>query len=250
MNKTNAGRPFSGSTLKWLAIFLMFMDHVGASLLEVFILNGYGNSPMAGLVQNVGLWWNTDRILRYMGRSAFPIFCFLLVEGAVHTRDTRKYAQRLAVFALISELPFNLALHNTVFWWNHQNVFFTLLLGLLVIWTFQRSAGREWRGLLALGAAAALAELSRTDYGATGVLVIVLMYLLREQRIPALALSWLLLILGEKMELYALPGFLALLLYNGRRGRQPRYFFYWFYPSHLLLFWLLGNFVLSGKRIF
>lgn len=250
MNKTNAGRLFSGSTLKWLAIFLMFMDHVGASLMEVFVLNGYGNSPMAGFMQNVGLWWNTDRILRYMGRSAFPIFCFLLVEGAVHTRDTWKYAQRLAVFALISELPFNLALHNTVFWWNHQNVFFTLLLGLLVIWTFQRSAGREWRGLLALGAAAALAELGHTDYGATGVLVIVLMYLLREQRIPALALSWLLLILGEKMELYALPGFLALLLYNGRRGRQPRYFFYWFYPSHLLLFWLLGNFVLSGKRIF
>ena len=250
MNKTNAGRPFSGSTLKWLAIFLMFIDHVGASLLEVFVLNGYGNSPMAGLVQNVGLWWNTDRILRYVGRSAFPIFCFLLVEGAVHTRDTRKYAQRLAVFALISELPFNLALHNTVFWWNHQNVFFTLLLGLLVIWAFQRGAGREWRGLLALGAAAVLAELGHTDYGATGILVIVLMYLLREQRIPALALSWLLLILGEKMELYALPGFLALLLYNGSRGRQPRYFFYWFYPAHLLLFWLLGNFVLPGNRIF
>ena len=111
-------------------------------------------------------------------------------------------------------------------------------------------------GVLAIGAvlpadvAMGLGSGISRSLSLVGVLVIVLMYLLREQRIPALALSWLLLILGEKMELYALPGFLALLLYNGRRGRQPRYFFYWFYPSHLLLFWLLGNFVLSGKRIF
>ena len=71
------------STLKWLAILLMLIDHVGASLLEVFVLNGYSNSPLAGLTGNVDFWWKVDRVLRYIGRSAFPIFCFLLVEGAV-----------------------------------------------------------------------------------------------------------------------------------------------------------------------
>ena len=240
MSKTNAGRPFSGSTLKWLAIFLMFIDHVGASLIEVFLLNGYHNSPLAGMVADQAFWWSVDTVLRRIGRSAFPIFCFLLVEGAIHTHDSRRYAVRLALFAALSELPFNLALHNTVFWWNHQNVFFTLLLGLLVIRVFQRSAGREWRGLLALGAAAALAELVHTDYGATGVLVIASFYLLRERLPLAAILAYGLLILGAEIESWSLPGFLLLFLYNGKRGRQPKSFFYAFYPLHLLEIWLLG----------
>lgn len=244
MSKWETGRPFSGSTLKWLAILLMFLDHVGASLLEVFVLNGYGNSPLAGKIADPQFWWSVDRVLRYIGRSAFPIFCFLLVEGAVHTRDIGKYARRLLVFALVSEIPFDLALRNHFPWWAHQNVFCTLALGLFVILVFQKSAGREWRGVAALGVAALLAEVCKTDYGATGVLVIALMYLLRENKVAALAVSYILLAVGGQIELYALPGFLALLLYNGKRGRQPKYFFYWFYPVHLLVLWGLGNFIL------
>ena len=244
MNKRETGRPFSGSTLKWLAILLMLADHVGASLLEIFVLNGYGNSPLAGMIEHMEFWWSIDRILRYIGRSAFPIFCFLLVEGAVHTHDIGKYARRLLVFALVSELPFDLALRNHFPWWAHQNVFCTLALGLLAIQIFRKSAGREWRGVAALGAAAILAEVCNTDYGATGVLVITVMYLLRENRIAALAVSYVLLAVGGRIELYALPGFLALLLYNGKRGHQPKYFFYWFYPVHLLALWGIGNFVL------
>lgn len=82
MNRTDHGGLLSGSTLKWLAILLMLIDHVGASLLEIFVLNGYSNSPLAGLTGNVDFWWKVDRVLRYIGRSAFPIFCFLLVEGS------------------------------------------------------------------------------------------------------------------------------------------------------------------------
>ena len=244
MTKAKAGRPFSGSILKWLAIFIMLVDHLGASLIEVFLLNGCHNSPLAGMITNQALWWSVDTVLRRIGRSAFPIFCFLLVEGAVHTRDIGKYARRLLAFALVSEIPFDLALRNYFPWWAHQNVFFTLLLGLLVIRVFRRSAGREWRGVLSLGAASLLAELGGTDYGATGVLVIALMYLLRENRIAALAVSYILLASSGRIELCALPGFLALLLYNGKRGRQPKYFFYWFYPVHLLALWILGNWIL------
>ena len=141
MNRTDHGGLLSGSTLKWLAILLMLIDHVGASLLEVFVLNGYSNSPLAGLTGNVDFWWKVDRVLRYIGRSAFPIFCFLLVEGAVHTRDIRRYAGRMIAFAFVSELPFDLALRNHFPWWAHQNVFFTLALGLSAILVFQRSAG-------------------------------------------------------------------------------------------------------------
>ena len=83
------------------------------------------------------------------------------------------------------------------------------------------------------------AALLRFDGGATGVLVITLMYLLRENRAAALAVSYVLLAVGGSIELYALPGFLALLLYNGKRGRQPKRFFYWFYPVHITVLVIL-----------
>ena len=83
--------PFSGSVLKCLAIAVMFLDHIGACLLEVFVLNVHGNSPLAGQIGNLYFWYDLDQILRSAGRMAFPIFCFLLVEGALHTRSPKKY---------------------------------------------------------------------------------------------------------------------------------------------------------------
>ena len=116
-------------------------------------------------------------------RSRFS--AFLLVEGAVHTRSPKRYLLRLALFAAVSEIPFDLALHNQAFYWGAQNVFFTLLLGLLVILVFQRYPAEGWKGMLALAVSAAAAELGGTDYGAIGVAVIAVMYLLRERPLAA-----------------------------------------------------------------
>lgn len=238
--------PFSGSALKWFAVLIMLVDHIGACLLEVFVLNYYGVSPLAGRIDNLYFWLSLDSVLRGIGRAAFPIFCFLLVEGAVHTRSPRKYLLRLASFALISEIPFDLALHNQPFYWGTQNVFFTLLAGLLVIQAFQRSPGQEWRGMLALAVLGAAAELCGTDYGAIGVAVIAVMYLLRERFWAVAVLSMILLVLLARIEIFSIPAFLILALYNGKRGRQPKYFFYVFYPVHLLILWAAGNFVLPA----
>ena len=238
--------PFSGSVLKWIAIAVMFLDHIGACLLEVFVLNVHGNSPLAGQIGNLYFWYDFDQILRSAGRMAFPIFCFLLVEGAVHTRSPKRYLLRLALFAVLSEIPFDLALHNQTFYWGAQNVFFTLLLGLLVILVFQRYPAEGWKGMLALAVSAAAAELGGTDYGVVGVAVIAAMYLLRERPLAAYLISLALLALLNRQELYSAPAFLAMALYNGRRGRQPKYFFYVFYPVHLLLLWAAGNFVLPA----
>lgn len=238
--------PFSGSALKWFAVLIMLVDHIGACLLEVFVLNYYGVSPLAGRIDNLYFWLSLDSVLRGVGRAAFPIFCFLLVEGAVHTRSPRKYLLRLASFALISEIPFDLALHNQPFYWGTQNVFFTLLAGLLVIQAFQRSPGQEWRGMLALAVLGAAAELCGTDYGAIGVAVIAVMYLLRERFWAVSVLSLILLVLLARIEIFSIPAFLILALYNGKRGRQPKYFFYVFYPVHLLILWAAGNFVLPA----
>ena len=79
-------------------------------------------------------WWNIYQVMRFIGRIGFPVFCFLLIEGFLHTSSKKKYATRLFLFALVSEFPFDYALFNTPFAPGYQNVFFTLFLGLLTIW--------------------------------------------------------------------------------------------------------------------
>ena len=233
----------SGSVLKWIAVITMAIDHMGAGFLESYVMNAWGGSPIGNTF--AGRWneiLSVDQIIRYTGRPAFPIFCFLLVQGFLHTRDVKKYAIRLGIFALISEIPFDLALHIRPFHWQNQNVFFTLLLGLLAIWFMQSRGGGIVVRVAGLLAGAGLAELFHTDYGAFGVALIVLLYLLRNKKaaqciLGAVCCAW---------ELTAPLAFIPIWFYNGERGRQPRWFFYWFYPVHLLLYSMIGMFVLPA----
>lgn len=174
--------PLTGSALKWIAIVTMLIDHAGACLLEVFVMNAYGSSPLAGRLtgEQIMAWYDFDIRLRLIGRIAFPLFCFLLVEGAVHTRNMGKYMLRMTVFALLSEVPFDLAFHNTPFFAGSQNVYLTLVLGLLAVWILKGWRLQLWRLPAGLLLPAFAAQLLHTDYGAVGVLVIALMFLLRE----------------------------------------------------------------------
>ena len=231
----------SGSALKWIAIITMFIDHIGASLLEVYIIDYYGNSPYHGFrrfsQEQIMACYDIDTILRCIGRIAFPIFCFLLVEGFVHTRNVKKYALRLGLFCVISELPFNLAFKGKLFAPEYQNVFFTLLLGLLGIWAFSwLKERRQWFfGGLCLILAAMGAEFLHTDYGAFGVAFIELMYLLHNKKALRTAVGVLMLLLYGGVERLGTIAFIPISFYNGTRGKQPKYFFYIFYPLHLLL---------------
>lgn len=234
----------SGSTLKWIAILVMFVDHIGASLIETILSNAYGTSPLTGIALPMEFWWSVDRVLRYVGRIAFPIFGFLLVEGALHTRDIKKYGLRLALFALISELPFDLGLFGKLTW-QHQNVFFTLFLGLAAVYVSMRVMDPGKRMALVM-LAAVLAELLRTDYGAVGVVMIFFLYRFREQPGLRCLTGTGILLLASEMEITAIVSFLLMALYNGERGRQPQYFFYAFYPAHLLLLWAAGHYLLPA----
>ena len=228
----------SGTALKLIACVTMLLDHIGASCIEA----RYGtaaNCP-AGLLK-------FDLILRLIGRLAFPIFCFLLVEGFLHTHDVKKYIRRLLLFGAVSEIPFDMAFFRVPFHWGDQNVYWTLALGVIAMAAMQHFQNAEghltWKGGLAAVGCALLAELAATDYGAIGVALIAALYLTRNSRTQQS-------ILGAGMMLFELTAPLAFVLtwfYNGQRGRCPqwaKWAFYLFYPVHLVVLGVITNVLL------
>lgn len=228
---------FSGSALKIIAILSMLTDHVGA------VIIGAHASRYPELYY----------LCRYIGRLAFPIFCFLLIEGFSHTKDVKKYCTRLFLFALISEIPFDLAFNRSFFYPEYQNVFFTLFIGLITVYGLQRAecspsekaGGQILRRILILAAGMGCAWLLHTDYGETGVACIAILYLFRNRRICSMALVCLILFLMSPMEITAFLAIPLVGLYNGERGLKLKYVFYVFYPAHLLLLAFMNHYAAS-----
>ena len=203
----------TGFQLKLLAMLAMTADHIGA------------------------VFFPEIPLLRWIGRLAMPVLCFFIGEGLRNTRSPRRYLLRLTGFALLSELPFDLAFYGGIEW-GHQNVYFTLALGLLALWAIQSRGMEGW--LLALTAALA-AELLGCDYGMYGVLLILLLDRFHSARSEQLAGAALLNLAffglqTQTLSLIALP---LLWLYNGKRGRDDRRLFYLYYPAHLCVLGIL-----------
>lgn len=223
----------SGNGLKLIAIVTMLIDHVGGMIIEPGIIMKYDASTILsppGLVR----WMQIDMALRMIGRVAFPIFCFLIVEGFLHTKDVKKYAFRLLAFCFISEIPFNLGLSGMVFNAQYQNVYFTLFLGLLALIGIRRFQASVWKQALVMVACCGAAMLLRTDYNAFGVFFIVLLYLLRDNKKMQTILGC----IGVSWEITAPLAFIPINMYNGTRGTwNLKYLFYVFYPVHILVLW-------------
>ena len=258
----------SADFLKLAALVTMLIDHIGAGLLEQFLSDGRVRDFLV-YQRILGL----DQLLRVVGRVSFPIFCFLLVEGYIHTKSRRAYALRLFAFALLSELPFDLLFFGG---WNpySQNVFWTLLIGLLALWGADALRGRIpgapgsvrvfKKAALALVPAAAMcaAWLLKTDYSWRGVLLIVMISFLRRDRFLLVIEAPFLFLLTEFLDLmlrgssvtYSLEttlshvtvflSFFLVRFYDGSRRRKGhRYFFYLFYPAHLLILFFFRQFL-------
>lgn len=212
--------------------------------------------------------------LTCLGRLAFPIFAFLLVEGYFHTRDLRRYLLRLLIGAVLSEIPFDLMYGGSVFYPYHQNVLWTFLLSLLLMAGIDRVRRRlrpvpavlASAGLALLGYAAGYAAM--LDYYGVGVLTVLAFYFLRkpgwQYRLGELACMYILnvkllggyyytvSVLGYEAEIVqqglALLALIPIWLYRGRqgtRGRAFRYFCYAFYPLHMLVLFLVQRWTLG-----
>ncbi len=244
MEKFKSYQRLSAGTLKLIAIVTMFIDHFAAGVYAKMYSKGYFLQwSMADYAADIYY------ICRDIGRFAFPVFCFLLVEGFFYTRSRIKYLRNLMIFALISEVPFDLLLEEKI-GFSGQNVFFTLAIALGVIWGITRVKEKFateptisffLQGTVIV-AGCLLAYGLSTDYSYYGIVLAVIFYYYRNNRILACLVGY----VWFTFEPWCFPAFIALLFYNGKRGISLKYFFYAFYPVHLLLLYglrvlLIGN---------
>ena len=235
--------------IKMIAIISMLVDHIAM----VFIDEGYVvRHPN---VQEAPEWLsNTDFAMRAFGRLAFPLFCYLLVEGYFHTRSKLKYLRNLLVFGIISEIPFDMANYRKVIDWSGQNVFFTLALGLITIMaieyltkgSFMKAGPKEKLAVILVVIGTSLvATLCMTDYAFMGVLVVLFMYIFRKSKGIAVGGLVFMFFLINPLELFSMIDFAIFPLYNGERGKKVKYLFYAFYPVHLLILALLRKAIMG-----
>lgn len=235
----------SGSALKILAMITMLIDHIGAFIVYPYLTRVN--------VSEYGETVNIYYVMRIMGRVAFPIFVFLLIEGIKYTRDIRKYILRMFIFAIISEAPFILATENNISGVTMKNVFFTLAIGLAVCAVIDKLL--EYKKLICVIICAVLVFLAGvlvsimdTDYGIYGVLAILAGYIIsrltdnikkRYSYIATIAVICLVLLCCGGLEVFAVLSILPICFYNGSRGIKLKYVFYGFYPVHLIVLVLI-----------
>lgn len=216
----------SGSTIKIIAVLTMLIDHIGAA------------SLFPAVAEGTALY----HVCRLIGRLSFPLFCFLLVEGFVYSHNRFRYWGRLLLFAVLSEIPFDLAFYHQIVSFRMQNVFFTLFLGMSALWGIEWLMKKERYQQIFIPPllCAFLAWLLRTDYSYFGIFLIVVMYCFRELPVKRDIIIAASVVLWEPTAILAL---LPIHLYNGKRGLSLKYIFYLFYPMHLLLFWCLRGII-------
>ena len=256
----------TGAVLKNIAYVSMFIDHFFAIIflnyMSIHTVNGAWDPKLVPVY----------RAGRAVGRIAFILFAFLIVEGFLCTRSKIRFLLRLFLFALLSEIPFDLAFSGELIDWEGQNIYWTLLIGVLVltIWEYLSYCGRVLSVVgrfLTVAAACAAAFYGATDYRFMGVLLILTFYLTRGRdegvRFMAVGLVMLFgtwssniiryagsytadkLFWSSLREMYGLFAFLLIGVYSGERGKQlPKVFYYGFYPVHLLF--LYGIAKLTG----
>lgn len=240
-------RGLSQENLKLFACITMLLDHIGA----VIVLNCFYQAAPA----EKACWLEVYNSLRTVGRLAFPIYCFLLVEGVFHTRDPKKYGLRLLTGAILSEIPYDLAIYGAVNW-QKQSVMLTLLLGFLMLELMKRYPKLPLKLLMVLPFAF-FAQITGADYGAKGILVIAVFALTREMKYKhlwqflgiwfvfspdhLLALNWMDGFDLEIQELAALA-IVPVSFYDGHKRTDSKLLqwgFYLFYPVHLLMLYLI-----------
>lgn len=222
----------SGAQLKTIAIISMIIDHTNKALI-------YPN-----LISNNDVLAVMSDLFDIMGRIAFPLFCFMLVEGYFKTRSRKKYLLNLLIFGVISEVPFDMATTASLFNMNWNNVMFTLALVLITIWVIDTLKEKMHKfpkllwffvSLIIIFIMCFATMYLALDYEHHAILIGFVFYLFHEIRVLAIPFGY----ASIYTQPWSLVGFGLTLTYNGKRGRQIKMLNYFFYPAHLLVLGLL-----------
>ena len=231
-NRFSKIRIFSGAQLKYIAFLSMLIDHVNKAL-------------MYPLITENGFLRYVSDVFDILGRVAFPLFMFFLVEGFFKTGNRFKYLLNLIVFGIISEIPFDLFQSAVLLQPNSNNVMFTLALALVMIWVIDELKVPKsyiippvlWFpvSIIIVITVCLLSMIWGLDYEYHGILIAYFFYIFRNN--PILS------IIGGYLSIFKTPwallGFGLTLTYNGKRGKQNKILNYLFYPVHLLILGLL-----------
>lgn len=237
----------SAFILKIIAVVSMLISHtINFAHLSTFFAEGLRVSE--------AVYYPVLEIVEWFGTIAFPIFAFLISEGCKHTHDKSRYVGRLLVFALISEIPFQMAHGQGLLYVRTSNIFFTLAIGAMACFLFERfwNADRKFPAIICVLLLIVVGEVWHTDYGGLGVLMIVLPFILKRKTPTLAAMGIVLTVLYMGVAswngmtfmwmynsyyiwrwLVSLLSLIFIALYNGERGKNAKWFFYWLYPAHL-----------------
>ena len=222
----------NGAQLKAIAIISMLIDHINKALI-------YPN-----LTSSQGGLTTVSNVFDKIGRIAFPLFCFLLVEGFFKTRSRKKYLINLLVFGVISEVPFDMFTTSSYFNKNWNNVMFALALVLVTIWIIDvlkvkmQNKKKVYWYLVSFAIVAVMSTVSMLlalDYEHHAILIGYFFYLFHDAQLLSIPFAY----ASIYTEPWSLLGFGLTLTYNGERGKQSKMLGYWFYPVHLLILGIL-----------
>lgn len=215
MEQTKRTIGINSFVLKMTAAVSMLIDHIGAVLFPQYI------------------------IFRIIGRIAFPIFAYTLAEGFIYTHDVKKYILRMGALALLSEIPFDLVFFGKFVEFSHQNVFFTLTLGLIMLHLFTKASNRFEKCSTVI-LMFLLSEFLHCDYSSMGLLMILCFYLYRDRNAMKMgSVAAVNVILMGYVQAFAVLALLPVYFHNREEGPKAKGFFYFFYPVHLLVLFLI-----------
>lgn len=271
-NNSTLQSGFPANFLKIFAALTMLIDHAALTLVYakmakfpeylnlIFSTDATAEQLEAIPVEYLNLF-TIYSTLRLVGRIAFPLFAFLLYEGFMHTSDYKRYLLRVGLCALLAEIPFNLIVTNSalIYGWDgvtaslffpqYQNTVFTLFIGLLMLYGMKRFETTEilpkavmkqmFGHLFCVLAACILSVLCRTDYSYIGILFIAVLYYFRNSKKMQILFGC---VIFLSTSIASLLAFVPIAMYNGKiiRSQKFKYFFYIFYPAHLLLLYLIS----------
>lgn len=210
--------------------------------------------------------------MTWLGRIAFPLFAFTIAEGYRKTKNVKKYLLRLFIFALISEIPYNLMMTGQVFYPYYQNVIWTFVIAVITMMLLDKVKAKFKLVVVALLSilivllSCLVSILAMSNYNTVGVLTVLTFYFFKDKKWYSLLGQLVILyylnveimggyyqvvdIFGKQVEVYqqamALLALIPIWLYNGKQGYHPKwwqYFCYFFYPLHMLVIYIVMRFI-------